>query len=330
MKRIRIALATSISIFSVGFGLTPLAHAVEWNAYTYAPAATLAGARGLQTITERVAKETNGELKINYHLAGAVPIKTTTITQAVAEGTMQLGDDGLYQGNIPIGGLLQLPMLLVTTEHLEIALKIMMPYIEKAYASKGVQVIGGYYYPLQVSWSRNKLESLADLKGQKMRVTSPEQSAFVRQFGGVPATLGAEEVPSGLDTGVISGVFTASSGGGKIWGDLLKYSYRLGPNFFNAFIIVNKSAYDKLTPDTQVKLKNIVSDVMPWNTKTLFEEEDQVTAALRAKGMKITEATAADMALGAKLMEPYWKTWAEKQGPDAVEALGKIRAAIGR
>ena len=46
--------------------------------------------------------------------------------------------------------------------------------------------------------------------------------------------------------------------------------------------------------------------------------------------MKITEATAADMALGAKLMEPYWKTWADKQGPEAVEALGKIRAAIGR
>ena len=157
MKRLRIALAASISIVSAGFSFTQSAHAVDWNAYTYAPAATLAGARGLQTITERVAKETNGELKINYHLAGAVPIKTTTITQAVAEGTMQLGDDGLYQGNIPIGGLLQLPMLLVTTEHLEIALKIMMPYIEKAYASKGVQVLGGYYYPLQVSWSRNKL-----------------------------------------------------------------------------------------------------------------------------------------------------------------------------
>ena len=79
MKRLHLALVASISIVSAGFGLTHSAHAVEWNAYTYAPAATLAGARGLQTITERVAKETNGELKINYHLAGAVPIKTLSL-----------------------------------------------------------------------------------------------------------------------------------------------------------------------------------------------------------------------------------------------------------
>ena len=51
MKRLHLALAASISIVSAGFGLTHSAHAVEWNAYTYAPAATLAGARGLQTIT---------------------------------------------------------------------------------------------------------------------------------------------------------------------------------------------------------------------------------------------------------------------------------------
>ena len=89
------------------------------------------------------------------------------------------------------------------------------------------------------------------MKGQKIRVTSPEQGEFVRRFGGTPVTIGAAEVPSALDRGVVDGVFTASSGGGKIWRDLLKSSYRLGPNFFDASIAVNKTAFEKLAPAVQ-------------------------------------------------------------------------------
>ena len=70
-------------------------------------------------------------------------------------------------------------------------------------------------------------------------------------------TIGAAEVPSALDRGVVDGVFTASSGGGKIWRDLLKYNYRLGPNFFDGVIAVNKMAFDKLPPEAQAKLKKI-------------------------------------------------------------------------
>ena len=29
-------------------------------------------------------------------------------------------------------------------------------------------------------------------------------------------------------------------------------------------------------------------------------------------------------------MEPYWNDWAKEHGPDTVEALAKVRAALGR
>ena len=29
-------------------------------------------------------------------------------------------------------------------------------------------------------------------------------------------------------------------------------------------------------------------------------------------------------------MKPYWDEWAKSRGPDVVEALGKVRAALGR
>lgn len=310
-------------------GTLPSAHAATaWSCYTYVPAATLAGARGMQRIIAEVAKATNGGLNITFNLAGSLPISSTNITQAVSSGVMQMGDDGIYQGNIPIAGILQLPMLMNTPQEFAAALDVMRPYVERAYAAKGIVVLGGYYYPLQVAWSRRKLESLADLQGQKMRVTSPEQAAFVRAFGGIPVTLGADEVPSALDRGVIEGVFTASSGGGKIWHDLLKYSYRIGPNYFNAFIIANRTAFSKLSPDEQAALKKAVADTTPWETKTLYKEETEVTDQLRKSGMIITDARAADIQMGVDKMRGYWSQWAQSHGPDAVEALAKIRAAI--
>ena len=89
-----------------------------------------------------------------------------------------------------------------------------------------------------------KLTSLADIKGQKIRVTSPEQGEFIkRPLGGAALTLGAPEVPSALDRSVVDGVLTASSGGGNIWKDLLKFNYRLGINYFNSVVIVNKGTF---------------------------------------------------------------------------------------
>ncbi len=214
-----------------GFAATPLSaqSATQWNAYTYIPAATLPSGRGLARIAEGIEKASGGALRIRVHLGGSLPIGASDISNALSDNVVQLGDDGFFHGNLPVTGILRLPMLIATPEEFDKAVAIMRPYFEKAYAAKGVVLLGQYYFPVQVAWSRRKLAGLADIRGQKFRVTSPEQGEFVRRFGGTPITLGASEVPSALDRGVVDGVFTASSGGGKIWKDLLKSSFRLGP-----------------------------------------------------------------------------------------------------
>ena len=65
-------------------------------------------------------------------------------------------------------------------------------------------------------------------------------------------SLGAAEVPSALDRGVVDGLITGTVGA-ELWKDLLKYGYLLGLNFNNAYIIANTAAFDKLTPDEQAE-----------------------------------------------------------------------------
>src|SRR5699024_8847250 len=141
----------------------------------------------------------------------------TNITQAVSQGgTIQIADDGFPYGNIPIAGILNLPMLLPTEAQFEKAVKVMRPYLLDAFAKHGIKVLAIYHYPQQVLWSSKKLTSFSDLKGLKIRVSSPQQAKFVETFGGVPVTLGTPEVAPALQRGVVDGAITASTGGGII------------------------------------------------------------------------------------------------------------------
>ncbi len=304
--------------------------ATHWDCYIYNPVATVAASRGMARIIEQVAKATEGALDISLHLGGSLPINTTTITQAVSDGVVQMGDDGYFLGNVPIAGVLRLPMLIRSEAEYDKAAAIMAPYIEHAFARKGVVVLGTYLYPPQVMFSRKKLTRIADVRGQKIRVSSPEQGEFIHQLGGIPVTLGAPDVPSALDRGVVDGALTATSGGGLTWKDLLKYTDRFKVNYFNSLVIVNAEAFAALPGPMQTALRSAVTDTMPWITQKMAAQEDDGTKEMQAGGVVVTAEDPDDVASAAKMFEPYWARWAKTKGSEAGEALGMVRAALGR
>ncbi len=310
--------------------LSIAAQAATWTAYTFGPSETLANVQGMKQVMEDIEKNTDGEIKFRLRLAGSLPIQATDITQAVGNGTVRFADDGFYLGNVRIAGILRLPLLLRSQQDFDKAYEIMQPLVEREFARQGAIVLGHFSFPHQVIFSAKKLESLEDIKGQKLRVSSPEQAAFIQRAGGIPVTLGGAEVPSGLSAGTIDGALTASAGGGKIWGDMLKYNLRLPVNYFDGFYIVNRKAFEALSPEIQAKVRESVARRAPDTTARINKEEGEVTQALRQKGMVIVESTPQMEAAATALVAEYWESWAREQGPEAVQALAQVRKALGR
>ena len=299
-------------------------------AYTFGPSATLPNVQGLKRVLGGIEKATDGTLKFRLRLAGSLPIKSTNITQAVGDGTIAFADDGLFLGNVPIAGLLRLPLLLRTREDYRKAAAIMDPYIRKGFEKQGVVVLGHFLFPHQVLFSTKKSTDLKDIAGQKVRVSSPEQAAFISKFGGQPVTMGAPEVPPGLQRGTIDGVLTASAGGGKIWGDMLKYNYRMPINYFDGVYIMNAQVFNGLDAATQKKVRDAVQTLAPKTTDGIFSEEASVTAKLKKNGMVVVTPDADAIKRATDTISPFWEQWAKEHGPDAVEALAKVRKALGR
>jgi TRAP-type C4-dicarboxylate transport system substrate-binding protein len=305
------------------------APADEWNFYMHQSAPNFATSRGAKLFTEEIARETNGALTVRLHLAGTLQISASNITQAVGGNVVQVGDDLFNSGNVPVTGILRLPMLIQSYDDFAKADAVLKPYIEKAYRQKGATLLASYTYPLQFMWGRKKLTSLADIKGLKLRVAQPEQGEFVRRFGGTSITMSAPEVPSALDRGVVDGIFTAGVGA-VLWKDLLKYGYVLIINVNNSYFIANTEALDKLTPDLREKVRKVAQDAARWDQETMQKEEAESVQVLTAAGYTFTKATAEENARAVAEMKPYWDEWAKARGPEIVEALAKVRAALGK
>jgi TRAP-type transport system periplasmic protein len=321
------ALCLSLGLLLLFGGQSPAAE--EWNFYMHQSAPNFATSRGAKLFTEEIEKATNGELTVRLHLAGTLQINASNITQAVGENVVQMGDDLFNSGNIPVAGIPRLPMLVQSYDDFAKADAALKPYLEKSFGQKGVTLLASYTYPLQFMWGRKKIESLADIKGLKLRVAQPEQGEFVRYFGGTSITMSAPEVPSALDRGVVDGIFTAGVGA-VLWKDLLKYGYQLIVNVNNSYYIANTDAFNKLSPDLQTKLRQVAQDTARWNQETMQKEEAESAQTLTAMGYTFTKATPDEVSSAVEAMKPYWSEWAKARGGDVVEALATVRKALGR
>src|SRR5215469_10277953 len=332
-RNLQVAATTVVAALGVWLGLVALpggqAPAEEWNFYMHQSAPNFATSRGAKLFTEEIDKATNGALKARLHLAGTLQISASNVTQAVGGNVVQIGDDLFNSGNIPVAGILRLPMLIQSYDDFAKADAVLKPYVEKAYRDKGSTLLASYTYPLQFMWGRKKLASLDDIKGMKLRVAQPEQGEFVRRFGGTSITMSAPEVPSALDRGVVDGIFTAGVGA-VLWKDLLKYGFVLIVNVNNSYFIANTDAYSKLSPDLQAKVRKVAEDTARWDQETMQKEEADSVQVLTSAGYIFTTATPEENARAVAAMTPYWDEWAKSRGPEMVEALAKVRAALGR
>ncbi|WP_425642052.1 TRAP transporter substrate-binding protein DctP [Marinomonas gallaica] len=322
--KLKTIVASTLMVCSVA------ASATSWTGYTYSSVSTTAAVKGMTRISERVASETDGDLDIKIHLGKTLQIKSADITQAVGDGIVDFAADYFFSGNVPIARVLNLPMLIENDQEWEKAYEAMKPMLEEAFEQQDVVLLGGYRYPQQVFFTTFPVDQLSDIKGHKIRVTSPEQGQFVETFGGLPITLSGSEVPTALERGVIDGVLTASAGGAKKWHEFLPNNYRFAVNYGNSMIIANIDSFEDLDQEDQTILRHIVAEEGDKISAEFIEDEKAQMASQQSKGMLITIAAEGDAQKARDLLRPYWTEWAKENGAEYEQALSVVLKAIGK
>ncbi|HTR50557.1 MAG TPA: TRAP transporter substrate-binding protein DctP [Kofleriaceae bacterium] len=303
---------------------------------------TLALCAVLALATGRVARADNTELRIATLAPSGSPwmevldkaaaeIKDKTggrVTMKYFEGGQQ-GDERDFVRKIKLGQLdgaavtaiglamidesirvLELPMMFQSADELDYVADKMWPYFQAKFAKKGFKLndrgeVGWIYFI-----SKNKVESLGDLKGQKLWMWGDDQlvGAMFKKLGlnGVP--LGVPEVDANLTTGKIDAAYGSPVAAVALqWYTKIKYMTSMPMSFAIGATVVSLDSLKKMSPD-DIK---IVEDIGKANAKKLRKvirkANDDAKGTMTRKGVTVVQTPAAMVDEFTKQSQDAWK-----------------------
>ena len=222
-------------------------------------------AQHIERWAKRIASDSKGRLKVQIFPSNTL-IPGPEIYDAVKTGTVDLGFSWRYKpAGFDIG--VALPFLLGAPNTL-IGSRVyddIWRKFPKAMAEewKGVKIL--YLVPSVPNYlaSRKELRKVDDIKGQQIRVPSPEFASFIKELGGTPAFMSSGDFIIGLDKGVVDGAVLLSAMiadyklGGKIKDVIMDPTFGLaGP----VFLAMNEDSYNRLPAD----LKGVLDKSCEW------------------------------------------------------------------
>ena len=326
--------ALAVSALLLGAMAVPAtAKKITWKMYLYTGAINPI-TQTMQQFAKDVAARTDGNFEIKVYPAKELPYSATQMPQIVRNRDVELADGlgGFIAGQIPLVGVFDQPFLIRNTEQLKKAWDTAAPFLDKRLNKFKAKVLFPYAWPAQNLWSTVPINNLADIKGKKIRCTNRQQVELLKLLGGSPVTMTTSEVPPAAQRKVIQGVLSAAFAilGAK-WSDFLDYGYVMDLHLAVSFVLMNREAYDQL-PDKYKKILD--KTALEYRDRLLQEipnaKEQAARATLRKNGMKIVIASKEDVAKAKSLIQPHWKKWAEKTGPDAVKMLDAVQKALAR
>jgi TRAP-type C4-dicarboxylate transport system substrate-binding protein len=309
--------------------------AVKWDYYIFVGITHPIG-QYAKEFADEVKKRTGGALEIVVRPAGELPYKPMEMVRVTGQGQVQLADGymGFIAGDAKIGSLPGMPFLATTADELKRTMEVLEPYVVKELDKFGTTILYWYTWPPQNVWGRGQpITSIEGFKGRKVRATSPEQTEMLKRFGAVPVTFTTAEVPAAAQRGAMEAVLTAGFNllGAK-WYEFTEWAWvpdihMGGPSY----ILVNKKALESLPADVRKTLQTVARESHERVLREIPGREDADRKTLETTHkIRLIRPPASEVEKGRKLMEPYWAEWAKARGPEAIEALGKVRKALGR
>ncbi|NQY94392.1 MAG: TRAP transporter substrate-binding protein [Campylobacteraceae bacterium] len=194
-------------------------------------------------------------------------------------------------------------------------------------------------YPSQILFCKDKVTSLAYLKGKKIRASGWTVAEFLDGIGATGITMSYSEVPQALQRGVVDCAVTAGlSGYSSGWGEVANYLYPL-PIGGWAYVVtaMNLDTWNKFSKEEQTKLLASIDSkiTVPAWKKTEYETSEgekcltgQECSYGKANNMILEQVKDYDKRIARKiLIRNVIPKWVKKVSP---EVVSQWNASIGK
>jgi TRAP-type C4-dicarboxylate transport system substrate-binding protein len=279
---------------------------------------------------EDVKKATNGALDIKVHSANSL-IKNPEIKRAVQTGQVQIGE--IFKPNLgpedPVFELDAIPFFAASYKEARALLDVSRPAISEKLLKQGLRVLYMVPWPSQAFFTKKPINSVAELKGLKMRTYNAQTARLAQLMGAVPTTVQATEIPQAFSSGIIDTMFTSAPTAvtTKAW-DYTKFVYDTQAWVPKNVVFVNERSFQAL-PEAVRKVvleQAALAERRGWEWSQ--RDNDESPKVLVKNGMTLNPISPAFSAELKKIGDQMLDDWLKKAGPDGKKIIDAYRDKI--
>jgi tripartite ATP-independent transporter DctP family solute receptor len=249
---------------------------------------------GIDVFAREVEKRTNGRYKVQTFYSGSLGGERESI-EAVQLGTQELTltSTGPVPNFVPAARILDIPFLFRDKAHAHAVLDGPIGQeMLKEFEPKGFKALGWAENGVRhMTNSKRAVNAPDDLKGLKMRtMENPVHVAAYKGFGIITTPMAFPEVFTALQQGTVDGqenplsVIMAAK-----FDQVQKHLSLTGHVYSPAIWLMNKAAFDKLTPADQKAFIEAAAEGTKANRARVAEDDAKGAAELRSKGMQVID-----------------------------------------
>ena len=310
--------AAALALAVAGVAATPAVAAagnVELRMATLAPPDS-SWMKLLDKASAEMAEKTENRVTVKYY-PGGVQGDERDVIRKVRLGQLDGGAVtaiGLAMIDESIR-VLELPTMFDSVEEMEYVADKLWPYFQKKFEKKGFKLadrgeVGWVYF-----MSKNKVESLADLKSAKIWMWGDDQlvSAMFRKLNvnGVP--LGVPEVDAALTAGRINATYSSPLAAVALqWNTKVKFMTSMPMSYALGATVISMEAYNKIGEADRKTIDKITEKIGAKIRKTVRKDNISAEKQMTRKGVTVVPTPVAMVDDFRKAATDVWKEMAGK------------------
>jgi TRAP-type C4-dicarboxylate transport system substrate-binding protein len=315
-----ILIGTVIAALTAG-----IAHAETWKMSADAPDGNYL-TQNIRAFADDVARLSDGELEIDV-VSNSVLLKRPELKRGVQRGIVPIGEVLISAlGNEdPVYSADAVPLLATNFDEARTLWEASRPIYEEKLAEDGLVLLYAAPWPPQGIYMNKEVTDSRSFDGVKFRAYNPSTARLAELLGAIPATIATAEISQAFSTGVINGMITSPSTGvdSQAW-DFVSHYYDVQAFLPKNMVIVNKSAYDGLSPEVQAALHEAASLAEERGFEMAETATKEATKTMADNGMQVLptpEGLAADFEEISAIMRTEWLEQAGEDGQKIVNAM---------
>jgi tripartite ATP-independent transporter DctP family solute receptor len=285
-------------------------------------------AQAAQQFIDKLAELTGGKVKVVHHHSGALGGERE-VGQQVQLGTVDFSPmtTAPLSTLVPEMSVFQLPYIFRDYQHVYGALDgtdTLHKYYDPILDKKGLKLVGFFAAGYRGIYGHYPINSVADVKGKKIRVQEDKiLVATFKALGMISTPIAFPEVATSLQTKVIDfaegGINTFYHN--KFY-DIVKHVADVRHTHQCVALIMSKASWAKQDAATHKAIMDAAKHAEQWNRKFILEEDKGIQEQVKAKGVGITKPDAAPFRQAT--MSVYEEFYATPAGKDARKMVDYI------